>query len=383
MADDTSSSGFVLLRSMNIVPNAFTMIAINDATPSLPTTSSTQPDVIDVTIHPLVLLSAADHYHRVARGTRKRAVGVLLGSASRGRIDATNSFAVPFEEDSKNASVFYLDHNYLENMLAMFRKVHAKERVVGFYSTGPQIRPNDLRIYEVVKRVVPPGTITPPVFVIIDVRPDRESIPTTAYRVVEEVDSNVPGGKPSSSSSGSGSGAAEVRKSFAHVPSLIGAMEAEEVGVEHLLRDINDPTVSTVANLVKAKLSGLSTLTEKLVEMKDYLTLVSEGRMKPNSEIIANMQAIVNLLPNLNVDELVRSMLVKNNDMYMVIYLSSLIRCVIAMHDLVVNKIAYNDEIGDGLEKVKAKKSIKFSSDAGEEKKEEDGDSKKVGTKKM
>jgi 26S proteasome regulatory subunit N8 len=337
--------------------------------------SSTQPDVIDVTIHPLVLLSAADHYHRVARGTRKRAVGVLLGSASRGRIDATNSFAVPFEEDSKNASVFYLDHNYLENMLAMFRKVHAKERVVGFYSTGPQIRPNDLRIYELVKRVaVPAGTITPPVFVIIDVRPDRESIPTTAYRVVEEVDSNVPGGGKADG----GGGAAEVRKSFAHVPSLIGAMEAEEVGVEHLLRDVNDPTVSTVANLVKAKLSGLSTLTEKLVEMKDYLTHVSEGRMKPNAEIIANMQAIVNLLPNLNVDELVRSMLVKNNDMYMVIYLSSLIRCVIAMHDLVVNKIAYNDEVGDGLEKVKEKKPAK-SADAGEEKKEEeDGESKKA-----
>lgn len=336
---------------------------------TLATTSSSTPDVIDVTIHPLVLLSATDHYHRVARGTRKRAVGVLLGSASRGRIDATNSFAVPFEEDSKNSSVFYLDHNYLENMLAMFRKVHAKERVVGFYSTGPQIRSNDLRIYEMVQRFVPAGTVTPPVFVIIDVRPDRESIPTTAYRVVEEVDSNVPQG-----GNKSGGGAAEVRKSFAHVPSLIGAMEAEEVGVEHLLRDINDPTVSTVANLVKAKLSGLSTLTEKLVEMKDYLTAVSEGRMKANPEIIANMQAIVNLLPNLNVEELVRSMLVKNNDMHMVIYLSALIRCVIALHDLVRNKIAFNDEVGDGLGVIKEKKAEK--KDAGEEKKEDDGDSK-------
>mgnify|MGYP000331680056 CR=1 FL=1 len=341
----------------------------NDSTP--PTSSSSTPDVVDVTIHPLVLLSATDHYHRVARGTRKRAVGVLLGSASRGRVDATNSFAVPFEEDSKNSSVFYLDHNYLENMLAMFRKVHAKERVVGFYSTGPQIRPNDLRIYELVQRFVPAGTITPPVFVIIDVRPGRESIPTTAYRVVEEVDSNVPRGGGGDKSGG----AAEVRKSFAHVPSLIGALEAEEVGVEHLLRDINDPTVSTVATLVKAKLSGLSTLTEKLVEMKDYLTAVSEGRMKANSEIIANMQAIVNLLPNLNVEELVRSMLVKNNDMHMVIYLSSLIRCVIALHDLVLNKIAYNDEVGDGLGDVKEKKAEK-SDAAAEEKKEDDGDSK-------
>merc|ERR1719438_279738 len=106
----------------------------------------------------------------------------------------------------------------------MFKKVNAKERVVGFYSTGPQIRPNDLRIHAIVKRFVPVGTITPPVFVIIDVRPDRESIPTTAYRVIEDVDSNVPRGGDTSG------GAAEVRKSFAHVPSLIGATEAEEVG---------------------------------------------------------------------------------------------------------------------------------------------------------
>lgn len=331
-------------------------------------------DVVDVTVHPLVLLSAVDHYHRVARGTRKRAVGVLLGTVNRGSVDAMNSFAVPFEEDSKNPAVFYLDHNFLENMLAMFRKVNAKERVVGFYSTGPQIRSNDLRIHSLLKRFVPPGSSTPPVFVIIDVRPDRESIPTTAYKVVEEVDSTKSAGGTSKN--------AEVRKSFAHVPSLIGALEAEEVGVEHLLRDINDPTVSTVASLIKAKMSGLSALTEKLVEMKDYLEAVVEGRMKVNQEIVANMQAILNLLPNLNVEELVRSMLVKTNDMHMVIYLSALIRSVIALHDLVNNKIKYNLEAGEdedekkvgdstGKEK-KAEESEKKKSDEGEEKKEDD-----------
>jgi 26S proteasome regulatory subunit N8 len=59
-------------------------------------------DIDEVIIHPLVLLSAADHYHRVARGTRKRVVGVLLGQVHQGVVDATNSFAVPFEEDSRN-----------------------------------------------------------------------------------------------------------------------------------------------------------------------------------------------------------------------------------------------------------------------------------------
>uniref|UniRef100_A0A7S2W4W8 MPN domain-containing protein n=1 Tax=Eucampia antarctica TaxID=49252 RepID=A0A7S2W4W8_9STRA len=322
-------------------------------------------DVVDVTVHPLVLLSAADHYHRVARGTRKRVVGVLLGSVSRGRVDVTNSFAVPFEEDNKNPAVFYLDHNFLENMLHMFRKVNIKERVVGFYSTGPSIRPNDLRIHSLVKRFVPASTPTPPVFVIIDVRPDRQSIPTTAYTVVEELDDVVV-------AASEGKTATEVKKTFAHVPSLIGAMEVEEVGVEHLLRDINDPTVSTVASLIRAKMAGLTALTEKLVEMKDYLNAVVEGKMKVNQDIIANMQSIFNLLPNLNVEELVRSMLVKTNDMHMVIYLSSLIRSVIALHDLVNNKIKYNMEVEqDGSNNSKGNTATeKEPSSSQEEKKE-------------
>jgi len=319
--------------------------------------------VVDVTVHPLVLLSVSDHYHRVARGTRKRVVGVLLGGVSRGRVDVTNSFAVPFEEDNKNPAVFYLDHNFLENMLHMFRKVNIKERVVGFYSTGPSIRPNDLRIHSLVKRFVPATTPTPPVFVIIDVRPDRQSIPTTAYTVVEEVDDVVVGADKK---------ATEVKKTFAHVPSLIEAMEVEEVGVEHLLRDVNDPTASTVASLIKAKMGGLTALTEKLVEMKDYLNAVVEGRMKVNQDIIANMQSIFNLLPNLNVEELVKSMLIKTNDMHMVIYLSSLIRSVIALHDLVNNKIKYNAEVEQDIPNIKEKDTTeeKDSSSSQEEKKE-------------
>ena len=314
----------------------------NDTTPA-------EIPVTEVTVHPLVLLSAADHYNRVAKGTRKRAVGVLLGTAVRGAVDATNSFAVPFEEDAKNADVFYLDHNYLENMLGMFRKVNAKERVIGFYSTGPSIRPNDLRICQMIKRFMPSGvpgvsSVTAPVFVIIDIRPDRKSIPTTAYQVVEEVD-------VSSCSNTSAQQGSEIKQTFAHVPSLIGAMEAEEVGVEHLLRDINDPTVSTVTNLIKAKMSGLSSLTEKLVEMKDYLQDVVDDKMKPNQTIINNMQNIVNLLPNLNTDHLVEAMMVKTNDMHMAVYLGALIRSIIALHDLINNKIKYMNADENGEEK--------------------------------
>jgi 26S proteasome regulatory subunit N8 len=216
----------------------------------------------------------------------------------------------------------------------MYRKVNAKERVVGFYSTGPQIRPNDLRIHDIVERFLPPGSLTPAIFCIIDIRPDRQDLPITSYRVVEELSDKV-------------------HRSFAHVPVQMGALEAEEVGVEHLLRDINDPTISTVASLIKAKVAGMATLTEKLVECKDYLQAVAHGTIPPNHDIIANLQTILNLLPNLNTPDLVQSLIVKTNDLEMALYLAALIRSVIALHDLVNNKIRYGE---DGLVKEEEKK---------------------------
>lgn len=243
-------------------------------------------------------------------------------------------------------------------MLTMFRKVNAKERVVGFYSTGPQIRPNDLRIHSIVERFASQS-----VFCIIDVRPDRPDLPVTAYKVVEEVaSSNKTGAKGNSSQ--------VVQRSFAHVPVQMGAIEAEEVGVEHLLRDINDPTVSTVASLIKGKMAGLATLTEKLVECKDYLQDCVDNNKPVNAEIVANLQTILNLLPNLNTPELVKSMIVKTNDMHMAIYLASLIRSVIALHDLVNNKIRYgeDDEEEDAGEEKKTSKE-----EAAKDEKKEDG----------
>ena len=47
-----------------------------------------------VVVHPLVLLSVVDHYSRAFKGTKFRAVGVLLGSWKKGNIlDIANSFA--------------------------------------------------------------------------------------------------------------------------------------------------------------------------------------------------------------------------------------------------------------------------------------------------
>ena len=86
--------------------------------------------------------------------------------------------------------------------------VAASERIVGFYSTGPNIRTADLQVEELFRRFC-----DNPVLVIIDVRPNTEGIPTKAYAAVEEVEED---GKA-------------LKTSFKHIQSVVGAFEAEEV----------------------------------------------------------------------------------------------------------------------------------------------------------
>jgi len=70
---------------------------------------------------------------------------------------------VPFEE-SDDYSTWFIDQNYIIAMRGMFRKVNglvfflsqlrhnfpkASEVIVGWYSTGPKILPDDLAIHQV------------------------------------------------------------------------------------------------------------------------------------------------------------------------------------------------------------------------------------------
>ncbi|KHG27949.1 putative 26S proteasome non-ATPase regulatory subunit 7 -like protein [Gossypium arboreum] len=261
-----------------------------------------------VIVHPLVLLSIVDNYNRVAKDTRKRVIGVLLGTSFKGTVDVTNSYAVPFEEDEKDPSIWFLDHNYHESMFSMFKRING-EVIFFLWISEP------MRSVAAKEHVFIPlidcfwcfGYVPNPVLVIIDVQPKELGIPTKAYYDVEEVKENA---------------TQKSQKVFVHVPSEIAAHEVEEIGVEHLLRDVKDTTISTLATEVTGKLTALKGLDARLREIRGYLDL-----------------DVFNLLPNLNVNDLIKAFAVQTNDMMLVMYLSSLIRSVIALHNLINNKM--------------------------------------------
>lgn len=150
-------------------------------------------------------------------------------------------------------------------------------------------------------------------------------------------------------------------KTFVHTPSIIEAEEAEEIGVEHLLRDIRDVAVGTLSSRITSQLQSLQGLHLRLRDIGHYLQKVLDGDLPVNHAILGNLQDVFNLLPNLATpsrssvpsstqsatdgpsptenSELARAMSIKTNDQLMAIYISSLIRAITAFHDLIDNKI--------------------------------------------
>lgn len=139
----------------------------------------------NVVVHPTVLLSIVDHYNRVAKDTKKRVVGVLMGEYSdKGVLDVTNCYAVPFEEDLDEPKVWFFDPIYHENMYHMMRRINGKEKIIGWYSTGPEIKKADIDINEILRRYN-----SNPIFVLCNVKQSQSiGLPTEAYFTQEEVD---------------------------------------------------------------------------------------------------------------------------------------------------------------------------------------------------
>lgn len=143
-----------------------------------------------------------------------------------------------------------------------------------------------------------------------------------------------------------------------------------------LCRDIKDTTVGTLSQRITNQVHGLKGLNCKLVDIKGYLDKVAAGKLPINHQIIYQLQDVFNLLPDVNLQEFIKAFYLKTNDQMLVVYLASLIRSVVALHNLINNKVANRDaEKKEGQEKDDSKKEKK--EDKEKEKEKEKGDTKK------
>ena len=131
---------------------------------------------------------------------------------------------------------------------------------------------------------------------------------------------------------------------------------------------------------------GLKALVMKIEEIRRYLEDVESGKLQINNKILFNLQVcfvlvltrswqdIFNLLPNLNIEDVIKSFSMKTNDFMHMTYVCSLVRSLISLHNLINNKIANKEAEREVLRREKeleeAKKKKKEEKAKEEEKKD-------------
>ena len=197
----------------------------------------------------------------------------------------------------------------------------ARENVVGWYSTGPKVRASDLAINELFRKYTPN-----PVLLVVEPTGDSTlGLPTKAYVAVDEVTE-------------SRDGVARSQRVFRHIASNMGALEAEEVGVEHLLRDIRRLSTATLGQSVQARVSALRSLEQQLATLRRYVADVREGRLPLSQRVVEELQNAFNLAPSVTQPELATAFANSANDSLLTVYTSAMTRAVIALHNLLLNK---------------------------------------------
>lgn len=213
--------------------------------------------------------------------------------------------------------------------------------MVGWYSTGPKIRPCDVEINELMRRYTPN-----PVLVVIDADAhgdddDALALPIESYVAVEEVAEEDAAAQQQQS--GEARPVSTMR--FRHLGYEVRAVEAEDIGVEHLLRDIQGRGGrGSVAERVQDKARALRSLQGKLADIRAYLVAVSRGELPRNQRVLERIQDMFNLVPDVvGSSDYARAFTVKSNDALAAVYVGALARAVIALHDLILNKQEYHE----------------------------------------
>ena len=107
-------------------------------------------------------------------------------------------------------------------------------------------------------------------------------------------------------------------------------------------------SIGTLSQRIAIQVASLKGLLDRLQGIQAYLSRVCRRELPVNHQIMYHLQDIFNLLPNVSIEEFARTMSIKTNDQLMIVYLASLVRSIIALHNLISNKVAYKEAEMEG-----------------------------------
>lgn len=217
-------------------------------------------------LRPTVLFAIADHFTR-RQDEQGRVIGTLLGSVTDGVVDIVNSFPVPHSETEQAT----IDSDFNSTMYGLHRKVHPKQVVIGWYSSGAELTHNDQFYHQFFEEQVPEGVT--PVLLLVDMSLTSAGVKTKAF-VRSELSL---GGK-------------HVASAFKPIRLRVAKSEAERIGVDHIVRSSmaggdGPQEIVPLRAEVDTNHWRMCKLLDAVDKMRAYIEQIESGKLQPNPTI--------------------------------------------------------------------------------------------------
>lgn len=269
---------------------------------------------LDINVHPLVVLSIADHITRDIVQTKKgRVIGVLFGTQSGRQVDIFEttelSFSDPGDGDIK------LDLRSFETDYKLFCEAYPMYELLGWYSQGNSPFPNDKAIHETIK-----GYNDRPLYMMLDNEVDDNARELPIKMFEEQVSVGDDG---------------KVSFDFGQTPYEIRADESERITVVHCARGVGEDEGSSVRSHYSTLSKAVRTLNQRVQVIHQYLQDYEENKVPMDHGILRNIKGLTGLLPTMDSPEFSEDFLNEYNDALLLTYLSSVTKGCNVVNDIV------------------------------------------------
>ena len=210
-------------------------------------------------VHPQVLFSIVDHFSR-REGGQNRVIGTLLGTVGAdGVVEVDSCFPVPHTETEEQVAV---NTDFHATMLQLHQRVHPKQKVVGWYSTGEEVNDSSILFHDFYGQGV-----ERPVHLLLDLGLGETRMSCKAY-----VSTQLK------------LGATVLGTSFSDIKCTVVSAESDRIGMEALMKTANSggQLAGSTAASPMAEVDSMELTVKKLLRTLDaVIAHVEKARASP------------------------------------------------------------------------------------------------------
>jgi len=272
---------------------------------------------MDVRIHPLVVMSIADHYTRDKEQLGKtRAIGTLFGQQNGRVVSVLEAFEIATKVDEKDNKKFTLELEAFEKDMKLFSEAYPDYECLGWYSTGEKPSPADADIHTQMTKYN-----ERPLYLMMDPNKQGEQreLPITVYEQTVHVTQNV------------------TTTAFAPTNFQISADEAERITVVHCAKVVTreEKGQSAVAAHYITLRKAIFMLNARLKMLTQFLKDVQDGKIQPDQKHLRQIKGLCNRLPTMDSDAFRADFYNEYNDGLLVTYLSAITKGTSLVNEVV------------------------------------------------